>query len=176
MMKLGDFFTTAPHARPVNPRPVTFTAVSRGPVLPGGARNPHPVPVAATITGGLIFIGGDGALQARMAARAHLRRAFIDPETKIPMEIDHVVLECETRYQEVWRALFEWDADERRIGERLFPSVDNLREMVEADEVGRIYIAYQKYVNDEHPEGSPDDETFRGTQGRGQGVAGAPPR
>ena len=37
MMKLGDFFTTAPHARPVNPRPVTFTAVSRGPVLPGGA-------------------------------------------------------------------------------------------------------------------------------------------
>ena len=172
---LGDFFASAPLARPVNPRPVTFTAVAKGDVLPGGTRNPHGVPVASTITAAFVFMGGDGAEAARIDARRSLRARFVDPETKIPLPIDEIDLGCETLYQEAWRVLYEWDASVRRTGKRLFDSVDLLRELVEVDEIRRILRKYNEYVAQEHPE-VVDEETFRDAPGGGASAPGRAPR
>jgi hypothetical protein len=52
----------------------------------------------------------------------------------------------------------------------MFPTVSLLRELVEPEELRRIYNQYQKYVQDEHPE-VVDDKTFRGAERPGAGVA-----
>jgi hypothetical protein len=75
-MKLGDFFKSAPYARPVNPRPAPFTAVARGTILPGGYSNPTGQPIAATVTGAFVFITGDVVEEARVAARSYLQEKF----------------------------------------------------------------------------------------------------
>lgn len=159
-MSLGDFFAAAPHARPVNPKPFTFTAVSRGKTLPGGSANPHGRPVAAQVTGAFAFIGGDGAQRAQFEARRSLRERF-------PGEIiEPADVNTESVYQEMFLALREWDADNKRIGGHLFESVDLLRELVEVDEIVRMYRAYREYVREEHPEVA-DTATFRAVKSGG---------
>lgn len=167
-MKLGDFFANAPHARPVNPRPVTFTAIAKGKVLPGGAVNPGGAPVAATITAALVFIGGDAAA-ARIDARSALAARF-------PSAIlDETDLNIESNYHLLWRILHEWDAGEGKIGSRLFPNVDALRDLIELPEATRLLDAYNAYVKEEHP-ATIGQDTFRGPGGGGPRVAAPAPR
>ena len=169
-MKLGDFFVSAPHSRPVNPRSISFTAVARGSILPGGSPNPHKRPVAATVTGALIFIGGDGIQSARVAARRRITE-IAQPDPKVaPVDLGEGDFELELTYQVVWRALYEYDAKENEIGARLFPTVDDLREFVEVREANRLFRAYTDYVAEEHPEGV-DATTFRGAQSGGPRLA-----
>jgi hypothetical protein len=168
MMTIGDFFTNSPHARPINPRPVKFTAVAKGKILPGGAPNPTGQ-TGAIITAALIFIGGSGAESARIEARRDLRTRFRD-DAGLPLETDNLDLSVETLYQELWRALRQWDEGSRTAGEPMFPTVDMFRELVEPEEMRRIYTQYQKYVEDEHPE-VVDDKTFRGAEGAGPRMA-----
>jgi hypothetical protein len=157
-MKLGDFFANAPHHRPINPRPVQFTAISRGPILPGGTSNPDGRPRAATIKAAFVFLGGEGTQQARYAARKHLRDL---DEGREPNAGD---FDLELTYQMLWRAIREYDEAEKKVGsEPMFPSVDNLRELVEVREANRVFSLYSDYVSDEHPE-EVDDPTFRGAK------------
>lgn len=161
---IGDFFSTAPHARPVNPRPVTFTAVSRAKVLPGGTQNQSGRPVAASITAAFVFLGGEGASQSRVDARLSLRRRFVDPDTKVPIYTDDADFDIELTYQILWRVLREYDQEQRTTGGALFPTVDLARELVEVPEASRIMREYNAYVADEHPEGV-DRKSFRATEG-----------
>ena len=169
-MSLGDFFSQAPHARPVNAKPVKFTAIARGTILPGGTANPHKRPVAATVTAAFVFLGGDGASEARVDARRALRSRFVDPETKMPERTDDDDFDVELTYQVLWRVLHEWDSDARTTGGRLFPSVANVRELLEVREANRVLREYNSYVEVEHPEVL-DDETFRDAKGSGPRVA-----
>jgi hypothetical protein len=168
-IKLGDFFASAPTARPINPKPVTFTCSAKGPVLPGGTANPGGRAVGATVTGALVFLGGDGAEESRIYARRALRELYVDEE-KRPLETDEEDLQIETAYQEVWRFLYEWNADEKKVGERLFDTVDLLRKMVQPTEIGRLKAAYRAYVDDQHPEVVPD-KPFQDATGGGAPVA-----
>ena len=156
-MKLGDFFTSAPHARPVNPKPISITAVAKGDVMPGGARNPHKRPVAARVSGAFIFMAGDGAEDARAAARTHCR----DKNAGASIEDDDFY--AELTYQIISRVVREWDEETQAAGPPLFPSVDSLRELVVPKEANRVLQAYNAYVDEEHPE-VVDDATFRSTQ------------
>ena len=156
-MTLGDFFTSAPHAQPVNPKPVTFTVVSKGDILPGGQRNPHGRPVRASVTAAFTFLGGDGAGRARIEARKALYDRY---KGEI---IDDIDLGLETTYRELWQVLHQWDAAEKKVGPRLFESADLARELIEPSEARRVYQAYLAYVKDEHPVAA-DDATFRGAE------------
>jgi hypothetical protein len=170
-MSLGDFFSAAPHARPVNPKPITFTAVARGKILPGGTSNQHGTPVAATIKAAFAFMGGDGWAEARVDARKALRERFVDDKTKIPVVTDDEDFNVEFTYHLLIRVIREWDESHRTVGGRLFPDVDTLRELVELREANRLYRSYSAYVDQEHPE-VVDDETFRGADGGSKRVAG----
>lgn len=170
-MKLGDFFNAGPKARPINPRPITFTAVSRGTVLPNGQGNPHQVPIGARVTAAMIFIGGDGGEQARTEARKSLMDRFSDKKTGVAYFTDDDWW-VELNYQIIYRALREWDEKEQRLGDRLFSSMEEARELIEIRESNRIVAAYNAYVAEEHPadpdsvgkvEGV-DPATFRGSQ------------
>lgn len=174
-ISLGDFFSTAPHARPVNPRPVTFTAIARGKVLPGGTQNQHGRPVAATVTAAFIFLGGDGASQARVESRQTLRRRFVDKETGIPLPTDDNDFDIELTFQIIQRVLREYDAEQRTVGGPLFPSVEVARELLEVPEASRLMRAYNAYVEDEHPE-AVDRRSFRGASEAGEGLAEGTPR
>ncbi len=145
-MTLGDFFQSAPHSRPVNPRPVTFTVVAKGSILPGGKANPHGRPVSATVTAALVFLGGDGAGRARIEARAALSKRYPDSL------VDEADLHLETVYHEVWQMLHEWDEGAQKVGKRFFESADLAREMLEPSELMRVYRIYNLYVSEEHPE------------------------
>jgi len=173
-MTLGDFFANAPHARPVNPRPIKFTAVAKGKILPGGAQNPHGRPVAATVTAAFVFLGGDGTQTARFDARKSLRKRFVDDETKLPLPLESGDLETELVYQILWRVLYEWDDTSRTIGGLLFPTVDGLREVVVMKEANRLFDEDMRYVGEEHPEVI-DESTFRGPQAGGQRLVAAAP-
>jgi len=169
-MTLGDFFASATHARPVNPRPVTFTADAKGKVLPGGTPNPTGKPVSATITAAFVFLGGDGAEEARVEARRSLRARFLDDKTELPLPIDPSDFNLELTYQILQRVICQWDPSGKTAGERLFDTVDVLRELMQPVEADRVLGLYNQYVADEHPE-KVDDATFRGAQGGGQGLA-----
>lgn len=164
-MKLGDFFTSAAKARPVNPKPVKFTAVAKGMTLPNGDSNANGIPVATEVRAALVFIGGDGYESARAAARKHLA----EPDAAQDFWL-------ELTYQIVYRAVREWDSGERKLGGRLFDSVEQCRELLEYQEADRLAALYNAYVADEHPadpdangraEGV-DQGTFRDSQKRGR--------
>ncbi len=157
-MKLADFFASAPNARPVNPKPVNFTAIARSAFVPGGGKN-HGRQTAAKVTGAFAFIG-DGAQAARFDARAALRERFKDPKTNLIPPIEDRDVDLEVLYQTFWRVVHEWDIEEKCIGPKLFETVDTVRELVELDEVNRVVGAYYAYVKEEHPEGV-DQETFQ---------------
>lgn len=169
-MTIGDFFSSASTARPVNPKPIVFTAVAKGTILPNGKANPHEVSVAAQVTGAFVFIG-DGYTQARISARKALLEAGIDKKTgqQLYNEDDFW---AEVNYQVVYRCVRQYDAKEKRAGDRLFESVEQLRDLVEASECVRIIGKYNEYVREEHPadpdtEGKVvgvDQETFRGSK------------
>lgn len=167
-MKLGDFFKAAPHARPVNPKVVTFTAVAKGKVLPGGAPNPSGGQVAAQITAAMVFIGA-GAADARLDAKKALRARRPDDV------IDNVDLNIEALYHELWRELHEWDPEARKVGDRLFPNVDALRELLEPSEAQRLGTIYNEYAEEEHP-AAVDARTFRPANSGGPRVAVNEPR
>lgn len=173
-MQLGDFFKSAPFARPVNPKPITFTAVASGNILPGGVPNPRPgQPVAAKITAAFIFLSGEDVTAARVAARQALAERFV--KDKFPLPTDDGDYQIELQYQMLQRALREFDPKTRKIGDALFPEPQTMRELVVLQECNRLMRAYNAYVADEHPE-DVDDATFREPQSRGPALAGGESR
>lgn len=173
-MRLGDFFKTAPFARPVNPHPVTFTAIIKSGILPDGESTPHKQ-VAAKVTGALVFLDADELMQSRLDAKQELRRRFVDRK-QMPIPYDDMDLQIEWNYQQLWRMLWEWDEKTKQTGNRLFEDVQSLREMVILREANRILDEYNSYVAKEHPDDKDADEkqgagvdqaTFRGAQGGG---------
>jgi len=171
-MKLGDFFTSAPFARPVNPKPFRFTAVASGTILPGGAPNPHGRPVAATLEGAFVFLSGQETQGARSDARESLRERFVDAQTKLPLPIDDGDFELELIYQILWRVIHEWDAEAQTVGKRLFETAKLVRELVIPREANRIWMLYLDYAKDEHPEVL-DDKGFRDAEERSPRMARA---
>lgn len=164
-MQLGDFFTTAPHGRAVNPKPVTFTAFCTALVLPGGQPNRNaPGAMAARCTGAFIFLGGEEVTDARLAARDFVRKRCSDDKGLLVRTYAEEDVNLDHAYQMVWRALRQWDGSNKRVGEKLFESVEMMRPMVAPREVQRLHTAYDAYVDSEHPE-VPDDATFRETDG-----------
>jgi hypothetical protein len=164
-MKLGDFFVNATHARPVNPKPVTFTAIAKGLSLPGGGRNPSGRHTAATVKAALVF-SGSGIQDARFAAREYLREKFKDPKTKQPQEYDPFDFTIEETYQMIQRVVYEYDETTKQIGGPLFDTVDLARDLLEYTEANRLMGEYYAYVREEHPEGV-DPSTFRGSDKAG---------
>lgn len=174
-MRLGDFFANAPFARPVNAKPILFTANTKRPIMPGGQRNPtgHG-DVSAVCRAAFIFMNGQDASDARLAARDYMEaRRKGDDGTSKPY--DGLDMAHETTYQHMWRVLFEWDEKEERVGAaRLFETVDLLRECVIPEEANRVMKLYDEYVKSEHPEGL-DPATFLGTGGGGKGAPAPKP-
>lgn len=172
-MKLGNFFSAAPHARPVNPKPITFTAVSRSVILPGGTKNPnYPGSYGARVTGCFVFVGGDADEDARDDARRTLEERRSDEAArtkKPPLPSDTENFNVELTYQVLWRVLHEWDPVARKVGDRLYDNVNLLRETVVLQEANRVLTAYYAYVKEEHPE-DVSNETFRGAEGRSERV------
>lgn len=163
MPKLGDFFLTAPRMRPVNPKPITFTAVCKDTdTLPGGQPNNSKKQVATAIDACFVFIGADGVAEARRAARKLVAEQDFDPKAKIALSLDEEAVEREMQKQMLWRAIREYD--DGLAGENQFPTVKALREMVEQSECNRLMGAYDAYVKEEHPEAI-DPATFRGAKG-----------
>ena len=171
-MNLGKFFTTAPFGRPVDPRPVTFTAIAKGPVLPGGARNPnYPAPMAAKVTGAFVFVGGDEIAEIRLAARDHVRKACSDADGILKRTFTEDDVALEINYQVIARAIRQWDPKTKQLGsDPLFANLAVAREHVVAREAQRVAELYDKYVDDEHPE-VVDDATFRKAAPASEGVA-----
>jgi hypothetical protein len=164
MLTLGDFFLRSGTTRPVSPREVKLTAVCKDPdILPGGQPNPSKKQVAAEVTACLVFLGGEGLFQARLATRKYL-----DAKKSVAEENFEMML----HYHLVHAALKEWDPAERLSGDPMFPSVDIFIKMVELPTVERLFVEYFKYVKEEHPEVLPP-KPFSGPDGGGEGLAGA---
>lgn len=184
-MKLGDFFSAAPYARPVNPRPVTFTSVPKSKVMPGENNINHTgVQVAGRVTAGMVFIGGTASLEARVAAKKALREMFVDTiqGKKVYLPIDPEEFEIQLVYELLARILHEWNPEEQTVGDRIYPNTAILREHVEVKEAQRVFDEWAKYMDDEHKieiseeskqgeEAAMEPETFRGAQGPGTRVA-----
>lgn len=172
-MKLGDFFKSATHACPVNPKPITFTCSTNAETLPDGSKNPPGRIVRATATAAFIFLNADEVLDARAAARRALRdraEKALD-EGELPDPIDPGDLDIEVIYQLLQRALREWDPEAKKVGEPFFPTVEAARELLVLREANRVYAKWNEYISEEHPEGSPSQATFRGPKARGGRVA-----
>lgn len=163
MPKLGDFFRTAPRMRPVNPKPITFTAVCKDTdTLPGGVPNNAKKQVATVVDACLVFLGADAVAEARRDARRHIAEQDFDPKAKVALGLDEEAVDREMQKQMLWRALRE--LDDGLAGEPQFPTVKALREMVEQSECNRLMAAYDAYVKEEHPEVI-DTATFRRAEG-----------
>lgn len=160
-MKLGDFFSSAATCQPINPKPVSFILVAKGHVLPGGQKNNNNGGAyRAQATAALIFIGGDETKTARLETRKALRDEFKD-EKGMPLPYDDGDYNLELMYQILQRALREWDPKERTVGEPLFNSASNIRELLIPREANRLMDIYNKYAAEEHPEEGPDKANFR---------------
>ncbi len=101
--------------------------------------------------------------------RKHLQENFVDKKTGLP-HFTEDDWEFEVTYQFIYRMMYQWNESERKLGGRLFESVEQVRDLIEISEANRILRAYNKYVADEHPadedavgktEGV-DQENFRG--------------
>lgn len=152
--------------RAVNPKPVTFTAVSKDTdTLPGGVPNHTKKQVAARIEACFVFIGADGFAQARIEARKYVASQNVDAKTKMPLAFDENEVLAEVQTQVLQRAIREYDAKEMIAGDPLFPALANVRELLEQAESNRLWREYHAYVAEEHPEGAPDKATFRDAEG-----------
>jgi len=159
-VKLGDFFKTAPHMRPVNPKPVTLTAVCKDlDVLPGGIPNNAKKQVAAQVKCCLVFIGAEGTEEARRDARRFVAESAFDPKAKVMLPIDADAVSAEIQKQILWRALREYDETTQFAGDQQFPTVTVLRNLVEHSECNRLMDMYDAYVKEEHPE-AVNQQTF----------------
>jgi hypothetical protein len=173
-MTLGDFFRSAPHRRPVNPRPVTFTAGSSDRVLPGGEDNPTLEHVAVKIEAAFIFIDVETTTATRAAAHVECAERFADPHTKMPRPLSENEFEFELQVHLLTYAVREYDSKLRKAGGQLFPDAKTLRRLVVPREINRLWKAYTDYVADEHPE-VVDTKTFRSAQAGGAGVSVSEP-
>jgi hypothetical protein len=162
-VQLGDFFKNAATCQPVNPRPVTFAAIARGKILPGGEKNPTGGHHRAHITAAFVFVSGEETATARLDARRALRERCVD-EKKMSLPYTDDDFNMEYLYHLLWRALCEWEPEEKKVGGRIFPSVSTLQELVILPEATRIMDLYNAYVRDEHPEVL-DKATFRDAAG-----------
>lgn len=161
-MKLGDFFKNAPQMRPVNPKPVTITAVCKDlDVLPGGIPNNSRKQVATPVKCCIVFIGSSGTEEARRDARRFVAESSFDPKAKVMLGLDPDAVATELNKQILWRALREYDDQSQLAGDPQFPTIDILRTLVEHSEINRLIELYDAYVREEHPaEGATDASTF----------------
>lgn len=165
-MDLGDFFKAAGRARPVNPKAVTFTAICKDEILPGGMPNPHGArPVAAQIDACLVYCTFVEIDQARSAARAALRARHVDKK-KMPLPYDQADMNVEELYQQLQLTIRTFDPRTRAAGDLLFPDAESMRALVSITEANRLMGVYEAYVKAEHPE-VVDDETFRESEKAG---------
>jgi hypothetical protein len=171
-MELGDFFSSGPNARPVNPRPVKFTCQAKGPILPGGTKNPaYPGAFLTECEAAFVFQAGDVTTEARLAARAALLKRCSDPATKmLTRSFDDLDLSGELTYHMVVEVLHQYDPQTQRLGPKFFPSVEVARSCLALREATRVLNDYDKYVDDEHPE-VVDKATFREADAAGEGLA-----
>jgi hypothetical protein len=160
---LADFFRAGPKCAPVAPKPVEFTLVARGVTLPNGEKNPAGRFVKAKGSGVLIFVGPDEVLAARIAARRSCverlregRAADAPPEMVDPGDVDIDVL-----YEVLQRALREFDPATGAVGDPIFPTVQNARDLLLVSEADRLMQIHNAYVAEEHPEGAPSKANFR---------------
>lgn len=166
-MDLANFFTAAGRAHPVNPKQVTFTAICKDEVLPGGTPNPHGSrPVAARVEACLVYVTPVEIDGARSAARAALRKRHVEKKTNAPLPYDQADQNVEELYQQLYLTLRTFDAKTRTSGELMFPDAESLRALVAISEANRLMLAYEAYVKAEHPE-VVDDETFRSAEKAG---------
>src|SRR5260221_489756 len=107
-MKIGDFFKSAPNARPVNPRVFELALNSRESILPGGTVNPTGKLIQGRGKVCFVFMGGSDAQVSRIDARISLSDRFKDDKGR-PRDVDGVDLNVETTWQELWRVIHEWD-------------------------------------------------------------------
>jgi hypothetical protein len=158
-MEFGDFFRSAPFARPVNPKQVKFTAIAKGAILPGGSANPNRGGmVKAEIEATMVFVSGEETATARLAATRAVQERFKGvPWSDADFDNEFV-------YQVLAYSLLKKD------GARMFPDPGTLREHVGLKEAGRVYGEYLKYADEEHG-GSVDDATFREPEEAGPRVA-----
>jgi hypothetical protein len=140
-MKLGDFLRQAPRRRPVNPRPVRFSAVE-----PDKTKAQAVVDAEAI----LVFVDEDARAQIGPAARASLEKRFPDGS------LDDEDLKNERAYQLLFLCLR--DAEDPRSS--FAASVDELRSALVLPEARRLTDEYDRYVQDEFPP-AVDDETWR---------------
>jgi hypothetical protein len=141
MAKLGDFLRQAPRRRPVNPRPVQFSAVE-----PDKTKAQAIIDVDAA----LVFVDEDARAQIGISARASLEKRF--PEAAL----DEEDLKNERAYQLLFLCLR--DAEDPRAS--LAASVDELRAALVLPEARRLSDEYDRYIQDEFPP-AVDDETWR---------------
>lgn len=166
-MDLANFFTAAGRAHPVNPKAVTFTAICKDEILPGGAPNPHGQrPVRTRIDACFVYCTAIEIDQARSAARAALRARHVDKK-KMPLPYDQADINVEELYQQLWLALRTYDPRSRASGDLLFPDAEAVRALVSITEASRLMTAYDAYIKAEHPE-VVDDETFRDAEEAGR--------
>ena len=162
-MKLGDFFKTATHCAPVNPKPVDLTLVSKEPTLPGGEKNPHGRTVRAKARGAFVFIGTEETQAARSAARqCAMARAAKLSTKEAPIVADEDEIQVDYLYEIIQRCVREYDEKERTAGDPLFPTASVARSLILEREAVRLVNAYNAYVASEHPEAPPAGADFRG--------------
>lgn len=178
-MDIGNFFEAAPYAEPVEPKPVKFVCVSSENPLPGGHPNPEKRTVKAKCTACFIFIPGEETNDLRAAALRALRKRAIDPKTKQPLsmvDIDPSDYEIEAKYHMLARAIRQYDATRKKAGEPFFEGGPSfMAKVVVHREMERLWMLWQKYIAEHHPEDAPDAATFRGAEGSGEDVAVEPP-
>jgi len=149
-VKLGNFLKAAPHARPVNPRPITLRVIGKD----EGFR-----PIVADARAVLVFVSADERQAAHVEARAALSKRF--PNKEIADLLDE-----EAAYHVLYRALRDADPGPTGAYQPFADSLDELRGALVAEEAGRVWRAYQAFVAEEFPEdkkGPPQAETFRPT-------------
>jgi hypothetical protein len=177
MMTLGDFFKSAPYARPVVPRPVKFRAICSERTLPGGGQNPAKQTIAE-ITACFTFLDGELVTQLRLAARRAMAE-HVEEEARTAKRGEQEALQVistdadfglEFMYHMMQASLCCYDEKDKTAGDRMFPSVKLLRQLVAPAEMDRVLGLYHKYVREEHPE-AVNPANFRGAEGGGPGVA-----
>jgi hypothetical protein len=142
-MKLGNILRTAGTARPVNPRPVEFTAVGRD-------LNTfrHIVAPAKAV---LVFVDEDQREALRVDARTAIAERFKD---KI---VGDDVVRDEEAYHKLFHALRDAEPDANGLHGRLCETVDELRQALVLPEAQRLIAEYDRYLAEEFPSVIDDD-------------------
>jgi hypothetical protein len=137
-MKLGNILRAAGTARPVNPRPVEFTAVGRD-------LNTfrHIVAPAKAV---FVFVDEDQREALRVEARTSIAERFKD---KV---VGDDVIRDEEAYHKLFHALRDAEADSNGLHGRFCDTVDELRQSLVLPEAQRLTADYEKYLKDEFPQ------------------------